>query len=346
MKPRWTSKVAVGLIAMLALSGCASGGGAGNGGAGASANSTGYPLTIDNCGRQITIEKAPERVITGYQNTVELMIALGLEDKVVGRQPFKQSPLLPEQEAAFNAIPELTPGLPDNQQSMAASREVQLAARPDFVLASGSFEVNASRGVASIEDFKAAGAEVYILSAGDGISECGGQSTEELVYQDIRNLGSIFSVSDRAEALIDDLKAEVADVRSRIKDKQPVRLFAYDSGEGPFTSISNAYFDFSLAGAENVVTPTGSSLETYPEVSKEAVAGANPQAILTANYESGPLEDEARAKEDYLRTALPNSDAVIENRFIHIESIELSPGIRNARAVRQIATALHPDAFK
>ena len=56
MKPRWTSKVAVGLIAMLALSGCASGGGAGNGGASASANSTGYPLTIDNCGRQITID--------------------------------------------------------------------------------------------------------------------------------------------------------------------------------------------------------------------------------------------------------------------------------------------------
>lgn len=127
MRPRWIPVIALELVSVLALSGCSSTD-PDDPTANTSPQSGGYPLTIDNCGRQITIEKEPERVITGYQNTVELMIALGLEDKVVGRQPFKQSPLLPEQEEAFNKIPELTPGLPDNQQSMAASREVQLAA--------------------------------------------------------------------------------------------------------------------------------------------------------------------------------------------------------------------------
>lgn len=341
MRPKWIPVIALGLVSVLALSGCSSTD-PDDPTANTSPQSGGYPLTIDNCGRQITIEKEPERVITGYQNTVELMIALGLEDKVVGRQPFKQSPLLPEQEEAFNKIPELTPGLPDNQQSMAASREVQLAAQPDFVLASGSFEVNASRGVASIEDFKAAGAEVYILSVGEGSSECGGLSTEELLYQDIKNLGMIFSVPDRAEKLVNDLKTDIADVQDKVKAEPAVRLFAYDSGEGPLIGISDTYFNFALAGAENVVV----SEEAYPEMSQEAIAGANPQAILTANYEPGPLEEEARGKEDYLLTALPNSEAVLNNHFIHIESIDLTPGIRNARAIRQIATALHPDAFK
>lgn len=302
----------------------------------------GYPVTIDNCGRQVTIQKEPERVITGYQNTVELMIALGLEEKVVGRQPFTQSPLLPEQETAFKAIPELTPGLPDNQQSMAASREVQLAAQPDFVLASGSFEVDSSRGVASIDDFKNAGANVYVLSTGDGSKKCGDKSTTELLFQDIKNLGIIFSVEDRADKLINDLKSDIDEVKSKISNERPVRLFAYDSGEGPLIGIGNSYFDFSMAGAENVVKTD----ETYPELSQEAIAGANPQVILTANYEPGPLEPESKKKEEYLRSALPNSEAVINNRFVHIESIDLTPGIRNARAIRTIATELYPDSFK
>lgn len=322
----------------------AAAGTAGTGG-GAEGSETAFPVTIDNCGRELTIDSPPERVLTGYQNTVEIMIALGLEDRVVGRQPFQQSPLLPDQEDAFNAIPELAPGLPDDAQSVAASREVQLAADPDFVLASGEYEVDASRGIASIEDFEAAGANVYILSSGHDSGGCAETDTDtiDLVYSDILDVGKIFGAEDRAEELVEQMQAEVTDVQERIEGLEGPRMLAYDSGEGPLVAISDRYFDFSLAGADNVIDDPE---QGYPEVTQEVVADADPEVIVTANYDPGPLEEEAAEKEAYLREALPNSAAVADDRFLAVESIDLTPGVRNPQAVRQLAETFHPEAFE
>ncbi len=331
-------------LSLVALVGCGADPGSGSADAAETEAPAAFPVTIDNCARELEFDSPPERVLTGYQNTVEIMIALGLEDRVVGRQPFDQSPLLPEQEEAFNAIPELVPGLPDDAQSVAASREVQLAAQPDFVLASGEFEVDASRGVASIEDFQAAGANVYILSSGHDSGGCStSASTIDLLYADITNIGKIFGVEDRAEALIAQMRAEVADVQERVQGLDAPRMFAYDSGEGLLIAISDRYFDFSLAGADNVIDDP---VQGYPEVSQEVVADADPEVIVTSNYNPGPLQEEAGAKEAYLREALPNSAAVADGRLVAIESIDLTPGVRNVRAIRQLAEAFHPEAFE
>ena len=51
-----------------------------------------YPVTVDNGNRRIVFEKAPERVVTnGDSNIIELMFALGLEDKLVGYAGFPGS---------------------------------------------------------------------------------------------------------------------------------------------------------------------------------------------------------------------------------------------------------------
>lgn len=44
-----------------------------------------YPVTItDHLNRTVTMEKAPERIVSGYYISTSALIALGLEDKVVG----------------------------------------------------------------------------------------------------------------------------------------------------------------------------------------------------------------------------------------------------------------------
>ena len=44
-----------------------------------------YPVTItDHLGREVTIEKQPESFVSGYYISTSLMIALGLDDKLVG----------------------------------------------------------------------------------------------------------------------------------------------------------------------------------------------------------------------------------------------------------------------
>jgi len=45
----------------------------------------GYPVTVtDQAGREVTIEQKPERLVSGYYISTSLLIALGLEDQMVG----------------------------------------------------------------------------------------------------------------------------------------------------------------------------------------------------------------------------------------------------------------------
>ena len=45
----------------------------------------GYPLTVvDQAGREVTIENAPEKLVSGYYISSSLLIALGLQDRLAG----------------------------------------------------------------------------------------------------------------------------------------------------------------------------------------------------------------------------------------------------------------------
>jgi iron complex transport system substrate-binding protein len=43
-----------------------------------------YPLTIDNCGEQVTLDQRPERVFTSGTTPVNLLVGVGAADAVVG----------------------------------------------------------------------------------------------------------------------------------------------------------------------------------------------------------------------------------------------------------------------
>ena len=93
------------------------------------AMATDYPLSIDNCGVALTIEAAPQRVVAIKSTAAELLLSLGLEDKLVGLA-FLDGPL-PEALGGAD-IPVLSEKLP--------SQEVVLEVEPDFVY--GGWESN------------------------------------------------------------------------------------------------------------------------------------------------------------------------------------------------------------
>jgi iron complex transport system substrate-binding protein len=45
---------------------------------------TDYPLTLENCGQDVTVESAPTRVVSLDQNSTEILLTLGLADRIVG----------------------------------------------------------------------------------------------------------------------------------------------------------------------------------------------------------------------------------------------------------------------
>lgn len=65
------------------------------------AESSHYPVTIENVNyalekTEYTYEKAPERVITFWNNSLETMLALGLGDRIILSVGMNEENLLPE----------------------------------------------------------------------------------------------------------------------------------------------------------------------------------------------------------------------------------------------------------
>jgi len=296
----------------------------------APAEETAQAVVVENCGRQLTFDAPPQRVVSTSQQGTEMLLALGLGDQVVGTA-FTYAEPLPEQAEAFAAVPDLGDG---------ATREVVLQAEPDLVLA-GFFDgdLDAEAGNATEEELAEAGAQVFGLTG--SCAEDPAETTIETTYEDLLALGDVFGVTDRATEVVDEMRATVSAVEQRLADATPVRAVAYANGEGPLGLVGAGIADDVLrrAGVENLFADTG---ETFSQVSVEEVAAAAPEAFLTVDYSPGPTPQE---KAEQLYRLLPEAPATRDERAMPVPDIGLNEGIRNAATVEAVARALHPDAF-
>ncbi len=137
-RARRATAAALALAAALLTAGCGASDGTAAGGPKATAPAEGFPVTVDNCGVRTTYDRPPSRVVTIHQHPAELMLALGLKDRMVGTA-FPDSAVLPELREDYAAIPELSEREP--------SFEKVLEAEPDFVYGgyASAFDENAGR---------------------------------------------------------------------------------------------------------------------------------------------------------------------------------------------------------
>lgn len=297
------------------------------------ASRTTYPLTVQNCGRALTFDKAPQRVVTYYHTTLEMLLALRLESHVIGRAPFNESPSLPEFVAPFNTIKELSTSF------SAPPKETLLIQNPDFVFARlPSREFNPANGFATREEIEATGAEVFVMSA-----QCTPDTVGKVddVLADITTLGRIFDVSDRADTLVADYRRQLDAVKAKVAGKTPVPVVWYDSGDGPYSVYGKAVGSdlIARAGGRNIF---GTSAETFPSVSVEDLSVAKPEVWITNNYQPGPTAED---KANVLLNTFPDAPASQSRRVVAIENVEASPGIRNVATVEKLARAFFPEEF-
>ncbi|MFZ4656195.1 MAG: ABC transporter substrate-binding protein [Caldilineaceae bacterium] len=300
---------------------------------------TAYPITVENCGNTLTFDKAPERVLVTYQNVAEILVALGLTDKIVGVTYGQAYDPLPEMADAVNGLNWLSP-----RGQGSASKEVELSTQPDFVLSAyPTYDFDASQGMATQEEFVAAGAPVYGISA-----ECTAQvpdGTIESVYNDILNIGRIMGVEARAVALVQQIRDQIATVQQKVADQPPVPVAFYDAGEDPlgvYGSGLNADM-IKLAGGQNVF---GDQPEVYLQVSKEAFAVTTPEIFAILDYEGNPAVPEEAARAEYLFTTFPNLPASQNRRYVAVPGSAFAAGVRIPIAIETMARAFHPAAFE
>lgn len=307
---------------------------------------TSYPLTLENCGSEVTFDKAPETTVTVGQAATEVLYALGLGEKVTGTSVWFTK-VLPEFEELNAGVERLA----DNDPSF----ESVVAKRPGLVSVQYEWHVGPQGIVATREQFSDLGIPTYVLPADcvgkDNTKGSDGTRLEmyemSSVYRGIEEMAQIFNVPERGTELVASLKArETAAIETAkaldLTDSSAV--FWFSSAEmdiDPYVAGqagAPAYMMEAL-GLRNVIE----SNEEWPTVSWETIARANPSVIVVARMERRRFEaDDVEKKLEFLRTdpVASQMDAVKNDRIVILDAHAMDPSIRNISALETLAEAL------
>ena len=301
---------------------------------GAFAEENHYPVTIsnydgyieDNAGAVVeqTFESCPERIVSISQANTELLIQLGLGDKIVATA-HRRSPVYEPVAEAYNALVQLTD---DNEYP---AKEVVVAAEPDIIVGWGSLFEGEALG--SVLDWHEKGVHTYLMS--NTVPGLGDRKVS-WILNDIENLGKIFDVEDRANELIaeiqsrlDAVAARTADIPEEERPRVATVQFMYENEYGGRASTDLTTDIINLSG--------GISLdEAGGRMSLETLIDLNPDIILVVNQFTSPAEDTIAAIK--ANESLQKVEAVKNDRFLVIEHAAFyCGGMRTIEAIEDLS---------
>ena len=300
--------------------------------ASASSPEAAFPVSVQNCGISTTYTQPPKRAFTMNQAATEMMLALGLRDRMVGTA-FLDDAVLPEFAEAYKSIPVRAAAYP--------SRDDLLEARPDFVYA--AYPSALSNEVSGMRDLLQSGADSYLSPSRCQSDDAKEPASMEAVFEEMRDIARIFGVLPHAEQIIAGYRSDLATIRDRIGavTTRP-RVFWWDSGMPPFVAgcCGAPNEILRLSGAQNIFPDLPG---TWGTVQWDDVIARNPDVIVLVDAAWAP----AAQKRQWLlaNDVFAGIEAVKHQRFVTVSFSDATPGIRNVSAVRKVAEALYPDRF-
>lgn len=312
----------------------------------AQAEATTYPLTIQNCGVEVTLDEAPATTVSLGQAATEILYSLGLADRVVGTGVWF-SDVLPEFAEANAGIERLA----DNDPSF----EAIVAKRPELLTIQYEWHVGPQGIIATREQFHDLGIPTYILP-----TDCAGKDNTvgsdgtriepfntEMLYATIAEVATIFDIEARGAELIADLRAREAAAKEKVAAMEIddiSAVFWFSSAEidlDPYVAGRKGAPGYVLdtLGVENVVQ----SDEEWPTVGWETIARANPTVIVAAEMTRRRFDADDIAKKRAFLASDPvtsQMEAVRNDRIVVMASDAMEPGVRVIPGIEQLADAL------
>ncbi|WP_338607913.1 ABC transporter substrate-binding protein [Pelagibacterium nitratireducens] len=304
------------------------------------AQQAGFPYTDENCGVTTTYEAAPERAVTLSNNATELMLALGLKDRMAGTSYMANLTISPDYADAYAEVPIIAP--------LVATTEELIEAEADFVYAGYPDGFSESRHTR--DQLHDLGMKTRLNTEGCNLGPFGFAE----LFAEIGSVASIFGVPDRGAALIEELSGRLDAVTRDLEGVEPISVFIYNGGD----TTPNAVLGHTLlsqavaaAGGENIFADVANR---YGQVSWEQIAEREPEFIVvfysgTASGQivADPDTELGQARIDLLKAtpAISEVPAIRNERFILVDSVKGQPGPSTLDAVEAMARAFHPDAF-
>lgn len=281
-----------------------------------------FPVTVkDYQGRDVTLTKQPQRIISLLPSHTETLFALGAGQQMVGCTSLCNYP--PEAKE-LKQIALANPG--------SISVEALVALQPDLIVTGGDYHRQLA---AQLETLKIPVLALESQSVAD-------------IEKAMLGIGRATGHPNQGKALIDRLKQEIAQLQKQIKlfqKAQRPRVFyrVWDQPlmtAGPHSFIGEL---ITLAGGENVFADVEPA---YPQVSEETLILRNPEVIVMPRMKEGPADTRQVIENLRQRPGWSEMAAVKEGRVYLIEDDVISrPGPRVVQGLQKLAQALYPEAF-
>lgn len=258
-----------------------------------------FPMTVENCGREITFEEPPERVLAMGGEGATLLFAAGAADRISAFAEVEAEPL----GAAEPAVADVPEKLGDATE---LSREVIIGAQPDVVI---TFSLNQIPP----EDLASAGIETLFVSGyceEEGFPLDGDPSAFELLYSDIELYGQLFGTEDTAAGAVSDLRERVAAVEEQSQgapESSAAALFVPEEGAlSGYGNQSMVHEQMGILGLRNVF---GDEDGRNLELNVEEIVDRDPEEVI-ALFQADQSTAESTREELRSREAIADVEAV------------------------------------
>ena len=272
----------------------------------------------DREGTEVNIPKKIEKIISTAPSNTEVLMALGLGDKLVAIDKYST-----DIEGVNTELPQIDFSNPD--------AETIIGLEPDIVIASGHNKTGSTE-----DPFKAiseAGIPVVYIPSSDSIDG---------IYKDIEFIAEVVNEKSKGKEIIDDMKAQVDEIKAigdTIADKKSVYFeispVPYLSSFGKSTFLNEM---IEIIGAKNIFE----NEEGWVSPTAESIIDANPDVIITnAEYMENPTG------EIKSRNAWENINAIKNNEVYLVDKNASSRPSQNVvKALKQMAEAVYPEHYE
>lgn len=283
----------------------------------ADAAATKYPFTLkDTTGTEITLQKAPQRIVSTSTAETEILFALGLGDRVVAVSD-------------FDNYPEEAKAKPKVGGVSAPNVEAILAANADLVVT----------GISIKED-----ALAKLRSLNLPLYKTEPKSIND-IFINITELGKLTDKQKEAQALVDKMKKEIERIKTAVgavKPEEKKKVYiefspGYTVGQGEFMDEV-----LRLAGGLNIAADT----KGYNKINEEKIIQDNPAVIF---YTTGTKDKAGQTLDQIIkaRNGWDKIEAIQNGRLIGVNQDTLNrPGPRIVEGLLAIAQGIYPDLVK
>jgi iron complex transport system substrate-binding protein len=277
-----------------------------------------FPITVvDDLGREVTINKLPQRIISLAPSITEILFALGLDDRIVGVTDYCDYP------EAAKAKPRVASYTTPNTEKL-------VSLQPDLVLAESIHEKTV------LPVLEKLGLTVLVSSA----------TSIDAVLHDINLIGQISGKSKIAAQLVEKMSSRIEAVSIKTEELTPENhpRVLYVVWHQPIWTMGSKTFIDDLIKTAGGINIFSNDFEKSRVVSLESIVAKNPQVIIVSGMATtGDQIYNAIKKEERLKSVA----AMVNNHIYKISDSNLieRPGPRIVDGLDELAKLIHPEIF-